>query len=178
MVLPLDLQFKTKGQLAIAILADAAADGVAVDFVCGDEVCGNCTRLEERGQAYVLRVPSNISLTVARGVTLTCARAVRRLHASDRRWEIRSAGTGSKGERWYARALTGTASPRHSLRAPALGRTGRQHLEWNAAGLRSHRQCRPAQGAQVGQDQSGSESGSSIRAGMSRRPCSTRQTSM
>ena len=37
MALPLDLEFKTKGQLAIGILRDAAADGVAVDFVCGDE---------------------------------------------------------------------------------------------------------------------------------------------
>jgi hypothetical protein len=33
----------------------------------------------------------------------------------DRRWEIRSAGNGSKGARWYAWAWIGTASPRHSL---------------------------------------------------------------
>ncbi|HEX9358832.1 MAG TPA: hypothetical protein VF933_34100, partial [Streptosporangiaceae bacterium] len=32
-----------------------------------------------------------------------------------RRWEIRSAGHGSKGERWYAWALAATASPRHHL---------------------------------------------------------------
>ncbi len=128
MALPLDLEFKTKGQLAIAILADAAADSVAVDFVCGDEVYGSCTELredlEERGQAYVLRVPSNFRLTLARGLTLTCAQAVRRLCARDRRWEIRSAGTGSKGERWYAWALIGTASPRHSLLIRRHIRTG------------------------------------------------------
>jgi len=129
MALPLDLEFKTKGQLAAGIVRDAAADGVAMDFVCGDEVYGNCTELredlEERGQAYVLRVPSNFRLTLARDVTLTCAQAVRRLLASNGRgWEIRSAGTGSKGERWYAWALIGTASPRHSLLIRRHIRTG------------------------------------------------------
>ena len=32
-----------------------------------------------------------------------------------RRWEVRSAGSGSKGERWYAWAWLATASPRHHL---------------------------------------------------------------
>ena len=32
-----------------------------------------------------------------------------------RRWEVRSAGNGSKGERWYAWAWIATASPRHHL---------------------------------------------------------------
>jgi hypothetical protein len=36
--LPLDLRFRTKGQLAIDILDEAYADGLAFDFVCGDEV--------------------------------------------------------------------------------------------------------------------------------------------
>jgi SRSO17 transposase len=56
--LPLDLRFRTKGQLAIDVLADACADGLAFDFICGDEVYGSCTELrqglERRGQAYVL----------------------------------------------------------------------------------------------------------------------------
>jgi hypothetical protein len=34
--LPLDLAFAAKGQLAIAILTDAFADGLQVDFACGD----------------------------------------------------------------------------------------------------------------------------------------------
>jgi SRSO17 transposase len=41
--LPLDLRFRTKGQLAIDILTDARADGLEFDFVCGDEVYGSCT---------------------------------------------------------------------------------------------------------------------------------------
>jgi SRSO17 transposase len=35
--LPLDLRFRTKGQLAAGILGDAYADGLTFDFVCGDE---------------------------------------------------------------------------------------------------------------------------------------------
>ena len=45
--LPLDLAFCTKGHLAIDILADAIADGVELDVVCGDEVYGSCTELCE-----------------------------------------------------------------------------------------------------------------------------------
>ena len=56
--LPLDLAFRTKGQLAIDICKDAAGDGVTFDFACADEVYGNCTELREffeaSGQAYVL----------------------------------------------------------------------------------------------------------------------------
>ena len=71
MGLPPGLVFRTKGQLAIDICADALADGIRFDFFCGDEVYGNCTELREffegRGQAYVLRVPSNFHLTLAGG---------------------------------------------------------------------------------------------------------------
>jgi len=119
MGLPLNLRFRTKGQLAIDISKDAAADGIRPDFYCGDEVYGNCTQLREhfeaQGQAYVLRVPSNFTLTLAAGTKLTCAEAVQALLKHKRRWEVRSAGSGSKGERWYAWAWIATASPRHHL---------------------------------------------------------------
>jgi SRSO17 transposase len=119
MGLPDDLVFRTKGELAIDICADAFADGAAFDFVCGDEVYGACTRLREffegRHQAYVLRVRCSFHLTLARGITLTCADVATGLLKEARRWEVRSAGKGSKGERWYAWALVATASPRHHL---------------------------------------------------------------
>ena len=35
--LPLGLRFRTKGQLAVDVLTGAYADGLAFDFVCGDE---------------------------------------------------------------------------------------------------------------------------------------------
>jgi SRSO17 transposase len=119
MGLPPDLAFRTKGQLAIDISTDAAADGIRPDFYCGDEVYGNCTELreffEDDDQAYVLRVPSNFMITLAAGTKLTCAEAVTALLKHSRRWEVRSAGTGSKGERWYAWAWIATASARHHL---------------------------------------------------------------
>jgi SRSO17 transposase len=119
MGLPDDLVFRTKGQLAIDLLTEAFADGVRLDFVCGDEVYGSCTQLreylEEHGQAYVLRVPSNFHLATATGVKLSCKQAATWLLASDRRWEVRSAGKGSKGARWYAWAWLATISPRHHL---------------------------------------------------------------
>ena len=119
MGLPLNLEFRTKGQLAIDISKDAADDGIRPDFYCGDEVYGNCTELREHfeaeGQAYVLRVPSNFMIMLAAGTKLTCADAVKPLLKHSQRWEVRSAGSGSKGERWYAWAWLATASPRHHL---------------------------------------------------------------
>jgi SRSO17 transposase len=126
--LPPGLEFRTKGQLAMDIWADACADGTGFDFACGDEVYGGCTQLraffEDRGQAYVLRVASNFMLTLAAGTKLTCAQAVARLVKDKRRWEVRSAGKGSKGDRWYAWAWIGTASPRHHLLVRRHLRTG------------------------------------------------------
>ena len=117
--LPLDLRFRTKGQLAADLLDEAGADGLVFDFVCGDEVYGSCTELreslEDRGQAYVLRVASSFTLTLAAGSKVTCADAVKKLLKGKRAWEVRSAGTGSKGERWYAWAWLASASPRHTL---------------------------------------------------------------
>jgi SRSO17 transposase len=117
--LPLDLRFRTKGQLAIDVLADAYGDGLSFDFACGDEVYGSCTELreflEERGQAYVLRVASSFIFALTPGATMTCADAVKKLLKGKKGWEVRSAGQGSKGERWYAWAWLGTASPRHSV---------------------------------------------------------------
>jgi SRSO17 transposase len=79
----LDLRFRTKGGLAVDILGDAYADGLAFDFVCGDEVYGNCTDLREylegQGQAYVLRVASNFMITLAAGARMTCKDAVKKL---------------------------------------------------------------------------------------------------
>ncbi|HEX3960933.1 MAG TPA: IS701 family transposase [Trebonia sp.] len=117
--LPLNLRFRTKGELAIDILGDAYADGLSFDFVCGDEVYGSCTALREflegRGQAYVLRVASSFRLSLAAGIVTGCADAVKKLLKGKRAWEVRSAGKGSKGERWYAWAWLATASSRHSL---------------------------------------------------------------
>ncbi len=126
--LPPDLRFRTKGQLAIDILAAAFGDGLAFDFACGDEVYSSCTQLREflegRGQAYVLRVASSFPLTLAAGTVMSCADAVKKLLKGKRGWEVRSAGKGAKGERWYAWAWLATASARHSLLVRRHLRTG------------------------------------------------------
>jgi SRSO17 transposase len=128
MGLPLDLAFRTKGQLAIDLCADAAADGVRLDFVCGDEVYGSCTELRESleagDQGDVLRVPSVFRVIMRSGTVLTCAEAAASLLKDKRRWEVRSAGKGSKGDRWYAWAWIGTASPQHYLLIRRHLRTG------------------------------------------------------
>jgi SRSO17 transposase len=117
--LPPGLEFRTKGQLAASICADAYADGVRFDFICGDEVYGSSPDLREylesAGQAYVLRVASNFVIALAGGTAVTCAQAVQKLLKDKRSWEVRSAGQGSKGQRWYARAWLAAASPRHCL---------------------------------------------------------------
>ncbi|MEV4365387.1 IS701 family transposase [Nonomuraea sp. NPDC049625] len=117
--LPLDLTFATKGELAIDLLREAYADNVRLDFVTGDEVYGACTKLrtflEERGQAYVLRIRATFTLTLGGGTCLTCAQAVAKHLRQKRRWTIRSAGAGSKGERTYAWAWIATASSAHFL---------------------------------------------------------------
>jgi SRSO17 transposase len=122
MALPTELTFRTKGQLAIDIATTVAADGFRPDFYCGDEVYGNCTELrtyfEADAQAYVLRVAKNFRITLPHDTVLSCDQAVKTLlqgHKHKRRWEIRSAGKGSKGDRWYAWAWIATTSPRHYL---------------------------------------------------------------
>ena len=64
MRLPPDLAFRARGQLAIDLIGEVLADGIGLDFACGDEVYGRCTQLREyleaRGLAYVLRVPAGL----------------------------------------------------------------------------------------------------------------------
>ena len=118
MRLPPGLAFRTKGQLAIDILGEVLADGIGLDFVCGDEVYGSCTRLREYleacAQAYVLRVPSNFCLTAARGVRLTC-KAGRRDAAGRRAWLGGPLGR----DRRQGPALVRLGVARHGL-VPAL----------------------------------------------------------
>jgi SRSO17 transposase len=132
MGLPPGLEFRTKGQLAIDIAADVLAAGIRLDFFCGDEVYGSCTGLREfleaRGQAYVLRVPRNFRLDLPGGRRLTCADAASQLARG--RQEVRSAGAGSKGQRWYAWSWLAAVSPRHHLLIRRHLRTGELAFHW------------------------------------------------
>ena len=88
---------------------------------------GNCTQLREHfeacGQAYVLRVSSNFTLTLAAGTKLTCAEAVKSLLKHKRRWEVRSAG-----QRLQGRALVRLGLARHRV-GPRHHLLVRRHLK-------------------------------------------------
>ncbi|MFG6202263.1 IS701 family transposase [Nonomuraea sp. JJY05] len=132
--LPTNLAFATKGELAIGLLRDAYADGVRLDFVAGDEVYGACPHLrsflEEHNQGYVLRVRSAFALALGAGTRLTCEQAVAKHLKQKRKWTIRSAGDGSKGERIYAWAWIATASLTHFLLVRKHRRTGELALHY------------------------------------------------
>ena len=72
----------------------------------------------------MLRVASSFTLTLTSGTKMTCADAVKKLLKGKKGREVRSAGKGSKGERWYAWAWISTASPRHSLLVRRQLKTG------------------------------------------------------
>jgi SRSO17 transposase len=95
-----DLGFATKGELAVQILTDAAADGMTADFACGDEVYGSSpalrSHLEGHAQGYVLRVAKTFQLTLGGGRKLSCAEVVATHLRARRRWTVASAGTGPK----------------------------------------------------------------------------------
>ena len=114
--LPLDLRFRMKGQLAVEVLDGAYADGLAFDFVCGDEVERQLHRAAgvPGGPRAGLRAAGSVVLHphARRRDQDDCAEAVKKLLKGKKAWEVRSAGQGSKGERWYAWAWIGTASPR------------------------------------------------------------------
>jgi hypothetical protein len=44
--------FRIKGQLAIVLLTEVLADGIRLDFACGDEVYGSWIQLQEYLEAY------------------------------------------------------------------------------------------------------------------------------
>lgn len=128
MGLPDGLEFATKGQLAVQVLADAAHDGAVVDFVAGDEVYGHSPDLrsycEAAGQAYILRVRSTFTLQLGGTKPMTCKKIVKTMVWPKKRWQILSAGPGDKGSRDYAWAWVTTASPVHWLLIRKHLRTG------------------------------------------------------
>ena len=113
--IPDDVPFRTKPQLARAMLERALEAGVPAAWVTGDEIYGGDRRLrmwlEERGQPFVLAVKSSEPLSYAPD-------AEGRLpqwqpHAEEiaailpaAAWQVLSAGAGSKGPRVYRWAWT------------------------------------------------------------------------
>ena len=114
--------FRTKPQLARAMLERALAAGVPAGWVTGDEVYGGDRRLrvwlEERDMPHVLAVKSTEPLwaMTERGPAQVPA-AVLAAQVPAEGWQRLSAGDGAKGPRWYDWAWV----PIRPLREPAKG---------------------------------------------------------
>jgi len=131
---PDELEFSTKPELGRQILTDLHAEGRLPGWVTGDEVYGRDPRLRawlespEVSTAYVLGISTSTRIALTRGKPAVRADDVlKMLLACD--WVIDSCGAGSKGDRRYAWAWIGTASPRHHLLI-------RRSLTPNAKGVR------------------------------------------
>ncbi|MBF6303110.1 IS701 family transposase, partial [Nocardia amamiensis] len=117
---PADVEFATKGRLAVAMLERFFAAGGAAAWLTGDEVYGDCPHLreyaEERELAYVVAIGCNRHLTTATGRTARADELVAAL--SKGRWHAMAAGDGAKGPRlydwaWITLADDHDASPGH-----------------------------------------------------------------
>jgi SRSO17 transposase len=107
MGLPEDLAFRTKGQLAIDILAEAFADGVRLDFVCGDE--------------YTARAP-NCADTAKTATRPTCCGSP---PASASPWPAGSRSPASRPPPGWAAAAAGRSAPPGRGQKATAGTPGR-----------------------------------------------------
>jgi SRSO17 transposase len=104
--IPKDVEFATKPAQAVELLQEADTAGVAYAWVAGDGGYGQYRVVRDwatsRARKYVLAVPS--SQPLARVHAIGGQAEVKRvddLLARANRWERRSCGHGSKGERYY-----------------------------------------------------------------------------
>lgn len=111
---PEGVEFRTKPELAEAMLERAFDAGVPASWVTGDAVYGGARRLrmflEERGQPFVLAVKKDEplwTLELGRGPAQVSARTIAE-GAAPEDFERLSAGDGSKGPRLYEWALLPT----------------------------------------------------------------------
>jgi SRSO17 transposase len=101
-----DVPFRTKPELALAMLTRALDAGVPAGWVAGDEVYGQHSglrlALEERGMAYVLAVPvKQYVIATLDGRLAQCRADAVSAVVPAQGWERLSAGAGAKGPRLY-----------------------------------------------------------------------------
>jgi SRSO17 transposase len=114
-----DVEFKTKPELAMAMLRRAHAGGVPAGWVAADEVYGSHYKLretcEELGYSYVLAVAVNQHVIAGpdrfEGQEFRADTLIAALPAQS--WQRHSAGKGSKGERLYDWARIRVHGPEH-----------------------------------------------------------------
>jgi SRSO17 transposase len=103
---PDDVPFRTKPEIARAMVARALDAGVPCDWVLGDEVYGADRRLrlmlEGRGQPYLLAIRSNDKLWSELGGRVGQHKPEDLAKAMpEEAWQRLSAGAGTKGERLF-----------------------------------------------------------------------------
>jgi SRSO17 transposase len=126
---PDDVNFATKPELATQMITTALDSGMPACAVTGDEVYGADPELrrtlQQRGICYVLAIASNRTVTTAAGTervdTLTASLPK---HA----WQRRSAGKGTKGQRWYSWALIDITDTDTDTDENVSAPTGYHHL--------------------------------------------------
>jgi SRSO17 transposase len=100
---PEQIEFATKPRLALEMIERARAAGVPASFVAGDEVYGNDSVLRDGikalGLGYVLAVARDHRVTVRGGIRRRLDQIAADLPRGA--WQRYSAGTGSKGPRYY-----------------------------------------------------------------------------
>src|SRR5919202_1551897 len=114
---PEEVPFRTKPEIARAMIARALDAGAPCDWVLGDEVYGADRRprtmLEERGKPYVLAVRSDDALEADLDGGVGRHEAAALAHAlPPRAWRRLSAGAGTKGERLFDWARVPLVRPR------------------------------------------------------------------
>lgn len=113
---PRDVVFATKPRQAVELLTDADDAGVPFGWVAGDGGYGQYREVRDwattRSVRYVLAVPSSQPLERVHGIGGQAeVKRVDDLLGRAHRWERRSCGHGTKGERYYDWALFDVALP-------------------------------------------------------------------
>ncbi|MCA1696746.1 MAG: transposase, partial [Actinobacteria bacterium] len=115
--------FETKPQIARRKFQELRDLGVCFHWATGDEVYGRYAALredhEKNGEAYAYFVPKDFLVPTSTGCR---SRADELAERAQERFEIRSAGPGLNGPRWYEWAMIEAGTPQHVLliRRPLL----------------------------------------------------------
>ena len=100
---PADVAFRTKPELAGDMITRAVHAGTQAAWVAGDEVYGADPQLRKtirgHGLGYVMQIAANRLVPVHAG-PIRVDPLTKQL--PQRAWQLRSAGAGSKGHRWYS----------------------------------------------------------------------------
>ena len=113
---PDNVAFETKPRIARRIFQELRDLGVGLNWATGDEVYGRYAALREdhenNGEAYAYFVPRDFLIPTSTG---SQHRADELAERAQRHFEVRSAGPGRTGPRYYEGAMIEAGPPQHFL---------------------------------------------------------------